>query len=159
MSQLTEELASKVLTGLTYGPYDPLSDDPAEGDEALQEWIYQISEVVLRHAGEDGKSLVSAVAAFAKAQSAHVTSHQLDDYIQEHYRGAGFDVGEVLKGYADNDEVGDLGKLYTRLDESDGVDFFDWKGYANSGARPMSGLQFILVPTTGDAHSVFLFSE
>lgn len=156
--QLTQELASKVLTGLSNGSFETDADEPAEGDEGLQEWVDEIARIV-GEGGENGKSLISAVAAFVEKQSDHVASHELDDYIQEHYQGAGFNVGETLQKYAEGDEVGDLGKLYDRLDKAGGVDYFDWSEYADSGSSYMSGFRFIVVPTTGTAHSVFLFSE
>lgn len=157
--QLTEDLTYKVLTGLTYGHFEADADEPAEGDEALQEWVNEMGKVV-GQGGENGKGLLSAVATFAERQSEHVGAHELADYISETYRGAGFSIGETLREYAKNDKAGDLGKLYDALDRAGGVDSFDWAGYPDLGTSYMSGFEFVEVAVTGqDVHSVYLFLQ
>lgn len=157
--KLAKDLVIKVVNGLESGAYEAWADEPAEGDEKLQDWINEISNV-MHEGGENGKYLVLALAEFAEQQSADVTSGELADYIQEHHQGAGFNVGGTLEEYAKHDDVGELGKFYNALDKAGGVDYFDWEEYADSGSSYMSGLSFIVVPTTGvGVHSVYLFSE
>lgn len=157
--QLTRELASKVLTGLMTGDYEANADQPAEGDDLLQEWVNTISETV-NEGGENGAGLVTATAQFAHDQSAHVTADEFQDYIREHYRTADFTIGSALEGYASSDEVGDLGKLYTELDKAGGVELFNWLEFADSGSSYMTGIQLIVVPVTGiGVHSVYVFEE
>jgi hypothetical protein len=154
--KLDMELAAKVLTGLDNGTFEQSADDPAEGDEDFQDWVDEIADVVDEH----GYELVSAVAQYAQHLSEDVRSHELDDFIQQHYVGCGHRVGDVLMEYAQDAEGSMLHDLHTALDNAGAVDHFEWEAYADSSQLPLEGLTFIKVPTTGlSAPSVFLFKD
>jgi hypothetical protein len=154
--KLDKDLAADILTGLNNKTYEPHADEPAKGDDDLQEWVDAVSEV----ADEHGYELVSAVTQYVKDSSEDVRSHELSDFLQEHYTGvSGRRVGDVLQEYAQGAEGAPLGALYNALDEAGGVDWFDWAKYADSGQVPLEGLAFIVVPTTGTANNVFLFRD
>lgn len=154
--KLDKDLAADILTGLNNKTYESYADEPAKGDDDLQEWVDVISDVVDEH----GYELVSAVTQYVKDSSDDVRSHELNNFLQEHYTGvSGRQVGDVLQEYAQDAEGTPLGALYSALDEAGGVDWFDWARYADSNQAPLEGLTFIVVPTTGTADSVFLFRD
>lgn len=153
MHQLTKELAVQVINGLEYGSYEQYADEPAEGDDDLQEWVNEI--VDLRE--EYGYSLVTALAEFVEdAQSDYVISHGVKEYVECHFKGSGRSKGEVLAAYAEHDDF-DLGQLWGLLYRSGGMDAFDWNTFADSGSHWLADLIFIEVPTTGDEDTVCLF--
>lgn len=151
------ELASKILTGLESGAYKQWADTPAEGDADLQEMIDEVGELRDQY----GPDMVAALAVFIeKVQSARVTAAELTDHAGEHFWGSGHTVGQVLREFAEEQEaeVSALRRLYDRLEENGATDFFDWTGYADSRQEPLEGLHFVVVPATGVAPTVYLFT-
>ncbi|MCP9209575.1 hypothetical protein [Streptomyces cucumeris] len=154
--KFSKDLSSKILTGLTYGSFEQYADEPAEGDEDLQEMVDAVADLV----GEHSEDMVAALAQYAEDSSEDVRSHELEDFANEHYRGSGNSIGGVLQEYAQNDETGELGKLFQALKRAGAVDWFDWEEYADSNQEPLGDLNFIKVPTTGvGANAVFLFED
>lgn len=150
---LTKELARKVINGLEYGSYEQYADDPAEGDDDLQEWVDEIADLHEKY----GYSLVTALAEFIEdAQSDHVTSHEVEEYVERHFKGSGRSKGEVLAAHAEGDDF-DLGQLWGLLYRSGGMDAFDWNAFADSSSHWLADLIFIEVPTTGGENTVYLF--
>lgn len=157
MMNLTTDLASKILTGLHAKTFEAYADEPdwAEGDEELQEMVDALSEAVDR----TGMDSVAALAEYVKQSSAHVTADEVEDYMQEHFKGSGHRVGDVLKEYAENSDMGPLHELFEGLDKAGAVDWFDWEGYADSGQGSVTDLHFLVMPTTGTGDRVFLFED
>lgn len=154
--KLTKNLTEKILTGLNYGPYEKNAEPPAEDDEDFQEWVDEIANLVAKHSND----MVSALVQYVSDSSADVRAHELKDFAKEHYKASGMRVGEVLKEYAQSSEMGELFELFEALDKAGGVDWFEWEQYADSGMTPVSGLHFVMVPTTGFGNdSVFLFED
>jgi hypothetical protein len=151
--KFTKDLASKVIGGLVYGSFEQYADEPAEGDEALQEWVDELASLKGKH----GPDMVTALAEFVEDyMHEDVQPHEVEDFAQRTFKGSGHAKGEVLKAFAEHHEF-DLGKLWDRLDKSGGVDYFDWDGYADGGSILVNGLAFIEAPTTGRADTVYLF--
>lgn len=153
--KLTKDLASNILTGLNNDTLKWDADEPAEGDDDLQEWVDAIADV----ADEHGYNMISALAQYVSDRSEDVQAFELGSFITEHYKISGYRVGDVLKDHAQNAEYGDLCDLFTALDNAGAVDWFDWDGYADSRETPLDGLNFIVVPATGTSKSVFLFED
>lgn len=153
--KLTKELATKVINGLLYEGYEVDADEPAEGDEDLQDWVNALGELSEKH----GPDMVISLADFAENHlSEHVNVHEVDDFALRAFKGSGHEKGAVLKAHAEHDEF-DLGKLWDMLDKSGGMDSFNWDEYAESGSSWVNHLSFIEAPTTGTADSVYLFEE
>lgn len=153
---LTPSIASEILTGLHGKTFEAYAEPPAKGDEDFQGLVDEVSELVDRWSYD----MVSALAEYIKMSSESVETHELKDFTEKHYRGSGGRVGEVLMQHAQDSEMGELGKLFTALDEAGAVHWFDWDGYADSGQSPIDGLHFIKVPVTGaGSDDVFLFED
>lgn len=153
--KLTKELATKVINGLLYGGYETSADEPAEGDEDLQQWVDALGGL----SDENGPDMVLALAEFAEdAMQAHVDVNEAKDFAERAFKGSGHQKGEILKAYAKQSEF-DLGDLWNTLDKSGGMDSFDWDGYANSGSSWVNHMFFIETPTTGTADTIYLFEE
>lgn len=153
--KLTKELASRVITGLNYGNYEMHADEPADGDETLQEWVDALGGLSEEH----GPDMVIALAEFVEdCMSAHVLAHEVASFTERTFKWSGRAKGAVLKAYALHDEF-DLGDLWSMLDKSGGMDCFNWDEFADSGSSWVNDLHFIEVPTTGSADTVYLFQE
>jgi hypothetical protein len=152
---LSKKLASDILTGLMNGTYEAEADEPALGGEDFQDWINEIADLKDEH----GPDMVVALAEFAESWlHTVIRSHEVDDFAEQHFKGSGHSKGEVLKNYARQDDFG-LGKLWAMLDESDGMDCFNWDDYADSNSGLVNGLAFIGQPATGNADTMYLFVE
>lgn len=155
MDKLTKELAIKVINGLLYNGYEMHTEEPADGDEDLQEWVNVLGEL----SDEHGPDMVIALAEFVEdAQHEHVNVHEVEDFAERAFKGSGREKGAVLKAYAEHDEF-DLGKLWEMLNKSGGMDSFNWDDFADSGSSWVNDLIFIEAPTTGSADTVYLFQE
>lgn len=153
--KLTKELASKVANGLHVGRYEMYAEPPAEGDEALQEWVDALGKL----ADEHNLDMLFALAEFVEDfLHADVQHYEVEDFVQRTFKGSGHAKGEVLKTFAEHHEF-DLGKLWNRLDKSDGMSCFNWDDYANGRSSLVNGLAFVEVATTGTADTVYLFEE
>jgi hypothetical protein len=153
--KLTKELAIKVINGLLYEGYEVDAEEPAEGDEDLQDWVDALGELNEKH----GPDMVIALADFAEDHlSEHVNVHEVDDFAQRTFKGSGHEKGAILKEYAEHDEF-DLGKLWNMLDKSGGMDSFNWNDYAESGSSWVNHLYFIDAAATGTADTIYLFEE
>lgn len=155
--KLTEELVREILTGLHNDTFTAWADEPAKGDEAFQEWVNEIDDLIDEHS----PNMVTALAEFAQNASEDVQSHEVDDFVMDHLRGSGSRLGEVLQEYAADceEEADSLSGLFQALDKAGAVDWFDWNGYADSNQEPLNGLLFYVVPSTGGDDSVFLFTQ
>lgn len=163
---VTRELISDIVTGLEHTrTYEAHADEGnwAKGDEDFQKAVDIVAELMkMPEFGKLGNYVLTAAAEHIKGQPSNTRFHELEGYLQEHYRGSGYDVAETLKDHAASlDGTGHaLGNLYDQLDQAGGVDYFDWGAYADSGSSYLSGLKFILLPTTGaGTDRVFLFED
>lgn len=155
--QLKRDMVSEILTGLEYGPFEADADEDnwAKGDEDFQEMVNTVAKL----ANEHGPYMVVALAEYIEDYAHdHVTADEIEEYVERHYRWSGRSKGALLQSYAQNNEF-DLGRLWNALDESGGMDYFDWEGFTRSGSSWVNDMHFIEVSTTGNADSVYLFEE
>src|SRR5688572_422372 len=122
--QLTKELVSEILTGLEYGPFEANADEDnwAKGDEDFQDMVNAVAKLADEHSPYMAVALAEYIEDYAHD---HVTAHEIEDYIKDHYRQSSHSKGELLQSYAQGDEF-DLGRLWNALDESGGMNHFDW---------------------------------
>jgi hypothetical protein len=154
MDELTKDLASKVVNGLYGGQYEVYADNPADGDEDLQQWVDALGDLADKHSLD----MVTALADFVEAMSEHVNVHEVERFFERTFRGSGHEKGAILKAHAEHEEFS-LGKLWEMLNKSGGMDSFNWNDFADSGSPWVSDLVFIEVPTTGSADTIYLFQE
>jgi hypothetical protein len=155
VDKLTKKLAVEVINGLLYSGYEIDAEEPAEGDEDLQDWVNALGELNEKH----GPDMVIALADFVEDHlSEHVNVHEVEGFAERTFKGSGHEKGAVLKAHAEHDEF-DLGKLWEVLDESGGMDSFNWDDFAESGSPWVNHLVFIEAATTGSADTVYLFEE
>lgn len=151
--KLTKELAIKVINGLLHENYEVNADEPAEGDEDLQDWVDALGGL----SEKNGPDMVIALADFVEGYlSEHVDAREVKDFAERTFEGSGHRKGAILKAYAERDKFG-LGDLWDMLDKSGGMDSFDWDDYVESGSSWVNHLAFVEVSTTGTADTVYLF--
>lgn len=152
---LTKELTEEIISGLGSGTFEQYADEPAKGDESFQEMVDEIATLVNEH----GARAVLALAQYVEDSSAHVQAGELWDFMNEHFRGKGATVGEVLQNYARECE-GSLREMFDALDKSGAVDWFDWEEFADSGQEPVANLVFVVIPSDRiGPDTVFLFED
>ncbi|MFE0472643.1 hypothetical protein ACFW2V_13610 [Streptomyces sp. NPDC058947] len=154
MDKLTKDLASKVVNGLYSGRYTRYAEESAEGDDDFQQWVDVLGEL----ADDHSLDMVIATAEFVEAMDAQVAGHEVQDFVQEHFRASGHSKGDVLKSYAEHEDF-NLGRLYDLLEKSGGMDSFNWDDFAESGSSWVTDLFFIEAPATGSNPTIYLFQE
>lgn len=161
-----KDVLSDILTGLENGTYEPFAGegDWAKDDEDYQDMVDVIHELVDND--RYGRGVLIAAAGRIRDDSAHVTLDEIEDYLQEHYKGKGESKDALLREYAEGLvseglDSHSLAKLYAGLDQAGAVDWFPWGEFADSQQQPVADLLFVEIPRTvgqGDA-GWYLFED
>lgn len=153
------DVIAEILTGLENRTFEWGGHElPAKGDEEFQGAVNDIATILGRK--QYNKWHLLAAETHIRRTKASVLVSEIDDYLDETFLYADATVASTLQGWAAADcSGGELNKLYEALDKADGVDRFDWGGYADDGMTPTNGLTFVQVPAETGENAVFLFQD